>query len=152
MSWDGGNDRRKYKRVNLRLLLEFEDGAGGPCGDKARMETINFSAGGFYCRFNRKTPPLTRLALRFVFPPFGSDHQEERALNCEAVVVRCEPEPGAACSYRVAACFTNLSNEDRTYIQDYLEWYEVVFAESDAEPGSANQPGEGTDQPDEEVA
>ena len=138
MSWNGGSDRRKYKRVNLRLLLEFEDADGGPKGEKARMETINFSAGGFYCRFNRRTPPLTRLALRFVFPPFGADHPDERALDCEAVVVRCEPEPGAAGSFRVAACFTNLSNEDRAFLQDYLDWYQVVFAEAEKERSSAD--------------
>lgn len=135
MAWDGASDRRKFKRVNLRLLLEFEDDAGGSAGDVARMETINFSAGGFYCRFNRRTPPLTRLALRFVFPPFGGEHLEERAVGCEAVVVRCEPEPGRAGSYRVAACFTSLANEDRAYIQDYLNWYEIVYAENtDDEP------------------
>ena len=133
MAWDAGSDRRKFKRVNLRLLLEFEDAAGGPDGDKACMETINFSAGGFYCRFNRRTPPLTRLALRFVFPPFGRDHPEERAVGCEAVVVRCEPEPGRAGSYRVAACFTSLANEDRAHIQEYLDWYEVVYARSEAD-------------------
>jgi hypothetical protein len=139
MSWDGGGDRRKYKRVNLRLLLEFEDGDGTPGSDRARMETINFSAGGFYCRFNRKTPPLTRLALRFIFPPFGSEHEEEQAVNCEAVIVRCEPEPGVGGSYRVAACFTNLTNEDRAFIQDYLEWYDVVFAETEREQSTAGQ-------------
>ena len=142
MAWDGASDRRRFKRVNLRLLLEFEDGAGGPGGGKARMETINFSAGGFYCRFNRRTPPLTRLALRFVFPPFGQEHDEERAVGCEAVVVRCEPEPGVPGSYRVAACFTSLSNEDRAYIQEYLDWYEVVFAETEVEEGAASRADE----------
>jgi hypothetical protein len=131
MSWSGASDRRRYKRVNLRLLLEFEDPESDAGGDKARMETINFSAGGFYCRFNRRTPPLTRLALRFVFPPFGSAHPAERAVECEAVVVRCEPEPGSRDSFRVAACFTSLSAEDRTYIQDYLTWYEIIYGEQE---------------------
>lgn len=146
MAWDGASDRRRYKRVNLRLLLEFEDGAGGPGGEKAHMETINFSAGGFYCRFNRRTPPLTRLALRFLFPPFAQDHQEEHAVDCEAVVVRCEPEPGVSDSYRVAACFTSLSNEDRAYIQEYLDWYEVVFGETGTEGAAAGRDQEGRDQ------
>ena len=139
MAWDGASDRRRFKRVNLRLLLEFEDSAGGSGGGKACMETINFSAGGFYCRFNRRTPPLTRLALRFVFPPFGPDHEEECGIDCEAVVVRCEPEPSVPGSYRVAACFTSLSNEDRAYVQEYLDWYEVVFAETGVEEGAGSR-------------
>ncbi len=145
MSWDGIRDRRKYKRVNLRLLLEFEDGYGGPAGEKARMETINFSAGGFYCRFNRRTPPLTRLALRFVFPPFGPDHQEEQGIDCEAVVVRCEPEPGSSGTYRVAACFTSLSSEDRTFIEEYLSWYEVVYGEQQEDASSDSGDGDQED-------
>ncbi len=134
MAWDQHADRRKHRRVDLRLLLQFDDPDSKSEGRKTRMETLNFSAGGFYCRLNRKTPPLTRLALRFVFPPFGRDNTEERAVDCEAVVVRCEPEPGDSGDFRVAACFTDLCPEDRVYIQEYLEWYQTVYCEGE-EPG-----------------
>lgn len=124
-------ERRKHKRVDLRLLLEFEDPLADPGEDRARMETLNFSAGGFYCRFNRETPPLTKLALRFVFPPFGKDHEEERGVSCEAIVVRCEPDDVEAGIYQVAACFTGMAPEDRGFIQEYLDWYEMVYSEEE---------------------
>ena len=131
MAWDG-KERRKYKRVSLRLLLEFDD-PDAPEGNLiTRMETLNFSAGGFYCCLSRQMQPLTRLALSFVFPPFGKDHESEHRIDCEAVVVRCEPEAGSPGSYRVAACFTSLIPEDRYYIEEYMNWYEAVY-ESDSE-------------------
>ena len=124
-------ERRKHKRVDLRLLLEFEDPQADPSEDRARMETLNFSAGGFYCRFNRETPPLTKLALRFVFPPFGKEHAAERGVGCEAIVVRCEPDEEESDTYQVAACFTGMAPEDRAFIQEYLDWHETVYCEED---------------------
>jgi c-di-GMP-binding flagellar brake protein YcgR len=128
MVWDG-KERRRYKRVSLNLLLEFDDPSAPGSSRTTRMETLNFSAGGFYCRLSRQIQPLTRLALGFVFPPFGADHECERVIDCEAVVVRCEPERGASGQFRVGACFTSLSAEDRNYIEEYMDWYEAVYGE-----------------------
>ena len=128
MTWDG-KERRRHKRVNLRLLLEFDDPQAPDGSRTTRMETLNFSAGGFYCRLTRHVPPLTRLALGFVFPPFGPEHDAERVIDCEAVVVRCEPERGSSGHFRVGACFTSLSPADREYIEEYMDWYETVYEE-----------------------
>ena len=121
------NDRRRYRRINLRLLMEFYDPDAPEGEQKLEMETLNFSAGGFYCFLKKRMMPLTRLSLGFVFPAFGPDHDTERQIQCEAVVVRCEEEPNEEGKYRLAACFTSLMSEDRTYIEEYLEWYNTVF-------------------------
>lgn len=146
MEWEPGYDRRKHRRVTLRLVVDYQDPelAGG--GQTTCLETLNFSAGGFYCCLDRKMPPLTRLALCFVFPPFGPNHDMEHNVNCEAVVVRCEPEQGDSKSYRVGACFTDLTPEDRIYIQEYLEWFDTVYNDSE-EPEA-----EWESESDEEVA
>ncbi len=139
MAWDGMSDRRRHKRVDLRLLLEFDDPDSPDGSRKTRMETLNFSAGGFYCRFSRQVSPLTRLALSFVFPPFGPVHESERVIDCQAVVVRCQPEENQRGMYRVAACFTDLAPEDRAYIEEYLDWYEVVYAPQPDEDAPAGE-------------
>ncbi len=137
MGWDG-KERRKYKRVSLNLLLEFDDPSNPDYSRVTRMETLNFSAGGFYCRLSRQMQVLTRLALAFVFPAFGANHDSERTVECEAVVVRCDPEPGQEGYFHVGACFTSLRPEDRDYIEEYMGWYDAVYEEGaefeDSEP------------------
>ncbi len=146
MSWDG-MDRRKHKRVSLRLLLEFDD-PNAPEGERTtRLETLNFSAGGFYCLLNRQVTPLTRLGLRFIFPAFGPNHEEEREVNCEAVVVRSEPEANTSGTHRIAACFTSLAPADREFIEEYMDWYDTVYNEGDEFAEPETEPDE-----DEQVA
>jgi hypothetical protein len=133
MAWENMTERRKEKRVELRMILEFDD-PDAPDGERRTcMETINFSAGGFYCKINREIQPLTRLALRFVFPPYGEEQAEEHPIDCEAVVVRCEPDGVEEGSYRLASCFTDLAAEDRDFIRSYLEWYELLYLEGGEE-------------------
>ncbi len=110
------------------------------------MQTLNFSAGGFYCHVDRKIEPLTRLGLRFVFPPFGPEYSAERSIECEAVVVRCEK---GAEGYRIAACFTEISAADRQYIDEYLRWYETVYGNP---PEEADTLHEGLDDWESDVA
>jgi c-di-GMP-binding flagellar brake protein YcgR len=146
MSWDGSYNRRKHKRVNLKLLMEFYDPDAANNEQQIEMETLNFSAGGFYCNLKKKMLPLTRLSLGFVFPPFGPDHEGEREVQCEAVVVRCDEDPDENDRYRMAACFINLSNTDRDYVEEYLEWYDTVYGWGEMEYGDDMA------QEDEEVA
>ncbi len=136
-------DRRKFKRVNLRLLMEFYDPDAAEGEQRMEMETINFSAGGFYCYLKKQMLPLTRLSLGFVFPAFGPNHTEERQIQCEAVVVRCDEDSNPEGKYRLAACFTSLSSLDRNYIEEYLEWYDTVYGWGQIENADENDPGSG---------
>ncbi len=140
MAWDRFKDRRKERRVDLRMLLEFDDSDGGENERLTRMETLNFSAGGFYCRLDREILPLTRLALRFVFPPFGPDHTEEYPIDCEAVIVRCDNDGEEEGLYRLAACFTDLATDDREYIRAYLDWYDLVFLQGNDQEWDGQAP------------
>lgn len=136
MAWDNMTERRKEKRVELRMILEFDDPEAPDGEHRTCMETINFSAGGFYCKINREIQPLTRLALRFVFPPYRDDQDGEYPIDCEAVVVRCDSDGSGEDTYRMAACFTDMASEDRDYIRAYLEWYELMHQDvGEDEPG-----------------
>ncbi len=124
MSWNGV-ERRKYRRVPIRLQLD-----GGGARPDGRLETINLSAGGFSCRIGRSIEPLTKLALRMVIPAFGPGDQGERPIECTAIVVRCEPERGGS-GHRFAACFLDLTREERDHISRYVDWHEEVFSRSE---------------------
>jgi c-di-GMP-binding flagellar brake protein YcgR len=137
MSWNGSVERRKYTRARVRLHLEFV-GQGEPESPPVELQTLNLSAGGFYCRVSRALEPLTRLALRFEFPPFGAEPTEARTVECQAVVVRCEAGDPPDGGYRVGACFTSMTPEDRRHVDRYVAWYREVF--EGGAPESAERP------------
>ncbi|MBD3162274.1 MAG: hypothetical protein GF346_08085 [Candidatus Eisenbacteria bacterium] len=119
MSWSGIRDRRRHRRSAVRIQSEFGD-ADGP----GRIETVDLSAGGFSCRVNHEIDPLTRLAIRFDFPAFADE--AGRAVQCDAIVVRCEKRFGVEGEWLMAAAFTGLSPGDREFIDRYVDWHETV--------------------------
>ncbi len=131
MAWDGITERRRHRRGKIQLIVESE----GSRGEKpTRLQTLNLSAGGFYCEVDHPIGELTRLALRLVFPAFGATHTQEREVDCEAIVVRCEGA-GDAGHYRIGACFTRLDSGDRDCIDEYVAWHNEVFADQAGRPG-----------------
>ncbi len=123
MNWDG-KERRRHRRAPIRICSEFGDPSS-----PSRIETADFSAGGFSCWMERPIQPLTKLALRFDFPAFGED--SKRGVDCEAVVVRCERRRSPAVGWMVAAAFVGLADADRDYVSRYVTWHESVMAPPD---------------------
>ena len=77
MTWNGKQDRRAHRRAAIRIKSEFGDPSA-----PVRIETVDFSAGGFSCVMDHQVEPLTRLSLRFEFPSFGDS--PGRAVQGEA--------------------------------------------------------------------
>jgi len=128
MSWDGITERRRHPRAEVRLRLAF-DAAGEETSTATELETLNLSAGGFYCNVNHPIEPLTHLGLRFVFPPFGPGQDGERSVACDAVVVRSDPAADEPGYYRIAACFTRIAPRDRELIASFVDWHNEVYAD-----------------------
>lgn len=128
MSKYSGPERRRDPRVPVRMILESEVASRG---EKARIETINMSAGGFLCLVDRPWDELTLLKLRIRFPSFGGKLQTPPDIDCTAVVVRCEPsrrdrDESGTPRYEVAASFAWIRPEDRRCLAQYLHWYQAV--------------------------
>ncbi|MBU1700102.1 MAG: PilZ domain-containing protein [Candidatus Eisenbacteria bacterium] len=124
MAYSQGKDRRRYKRVPVRMVLEMEVGEEK---HRTRLETLNMSAGGFSCRMDRPIEALTLLRLGLIFPAFAG-REEAHEIDCTAVIVRCDiwsQEPDAG--YEIAAAFTWITPQNRQLLSDYLEWYETVY-------------------------
>ncbi len=126
MSWTGETDRRRHKRAAIRIQSEFGDPKS-----PTRIETVDFSAGGFSCFMDHPIQPLTKLALEFEFPSFGDSRG--RALGCEAIVVRCEKRTSLGPGWMMAAAVTRLPTEGRQFLARYVAWHETVMAPSDSE-------------------
>ncbi len=135
MNWDGKTDRRRHRRAPIRIISEF-----GDPGSEVRVETADFSAGGFACWMNHPVQSLTKLGIRFEFPSFGEE--PGRPIDCEAVVVRCERGRPEQKGWLVAAAFLGLRGDDKEFIERYVNWHEAVMSPGASEE-DAVQPLEG---------
>jgi hypothetical protein len=130
MKWDGNTERRRHRRAPIRIYSEF-----GDPGASTRVETADFSAGGFACWMDHPIQPLTKLALRFDFPGFADE--TGRSMDCEAIVVRCERRRTSGPGWSVAAAFVGLPDNDRAFITRYVQWHDNVV-----ESGGEDAPAE----------
>src|SRR2546428_11532490 len=62
-----GKERRQHDRVPTRLAM----GASDVEGQRFQIETSNLSAGGAYCRSDRRFPVMTRLEVSVDLPGDG---------------------------------------------------------------------------------
>jgi hypothetical protein len=122
-----GSERRKHPRarINLEAVLQ-----GGCPQEDLRLKVLNFSVGGFFCRSSREIEPLTRLGITFQFPPYAE--HAPRTIETTAVVVRCEKSDSPDGDYKMASAFLSLGQDAKSHIQGYVDWYKLVYGESDA--------------------
>lgn len=110
------NERRKSRRVAANIAMKVRRAA-----DKARRSlqanSINVSSGGIYCEIPAFLPPLTKVTLSFELP--GIPDGPGKAITCSGVVVRCEKYEDEE-GYQAACCFTDLADEDKEFIEDFV--------------------------------
>jgi c-di-GMP-binding flagellar brake protein YcgR len=122
-----GAERRKHPRahINLEAVLQGERPE-----EDLRLKVVNFSVGGFFCRSSREIEPLTRLGITFQFPPYAE--HAPRTIETTAIVVRCEKSDSPDGDYKMASAFLSLGKDARNHIQGYVNWYKLVYGESEA--------------------
>jgi c-di-GMP-binding flagellar brake protein YcgR len=121
------SERRRHPRarINLEAVLQGERPE-----EDLRLKVLNFSVGGFFCRSSREIEPLTRLGITFQFPPFAE--HPPRTIETTAIVVRCERSDSPNGDYKMASAFLSLGQEAKGHIQGYVNWYKLVYGESEA--------------------
>ncbi len=65
---NGRLERRKHRRAGIELEAILE---GRTPEESIRLEVLNFSGGGFFCKISREIELLTRLGITFQFPPYA---------------------------------------------------------------------------------
>jgi c-di-GMP-binding flagellar brake protein YcgR len=122
-----GRERRKHARARIHLEAVLQ---GDRPEDDLRLTVLNFSAGGFFCRSSHEIVPLTKLGITFQFPPYAE--HPPRSLETTAVIVRCDQADSPGGEFKMAAAFLSLLPADRQHIQGYVDWYRLVYGESEA--------------------
>ncbi|HOE67311.1 MAG TPA: PilZ domain-containing protein [Candidatus Hydrogenedentes bacterium] len=106
-----GSDRRRYPR-SKRAVHAVMDG-GGP-GVLNHID--NISANGVLCHTVRPIPLMTRMSIAIELPkPLN------QRIECEGVVVRCEPHEKGDDHFKVAILYTRISDECRQAIHEFVE-------------------------------
>jgi len=112
-------ERRKFPRIHdegLSLKLN--------AGDFDTMtHTMDISASGIYCKIGREIPLMSRVRLAIMVPGAGKKERPPEPLEVDGVVVREHPViiDGAVKHFDVAIFFDNLSEKDKTVIQNYID-------------------------------
>jgi len=115
-----GEERRRYPRSRRRVpLISDESGPG------VLNHIDNISANGVLCHTVKPIPLMTKLSIALEIPK-----PAERRIECEGVVVRCEPHDQGDDHFKVAILYTKMSDEDHQAIKEFVE---LDLAQADAD-------------------
>ncbi len=107
-----GEERRRYPRSRRALHAQVDGGGPGVLN-----HIDNISATGVLCHTVRPIPLMTRMSIALDLPHRHTPHR----IECEGVVVRCEPHEQGDDHFKVAILFTRLTDEDREAIVAFVE-------------------------------
>ncbi|MBU1044106.1 MAG: PilZ domain-containing protein [Candidatus Omnitrophica bacterium] len=110
-------ERRVEQRFDAQLPLEI-----GGADFKIATATKNISPSGIYCQVDRFVPVMTKLGLNITIPLLENNKKIEKKFNCQAVVVRIQPESEIDTSngYQLGLFFVDIKDEDKQVINHYL--------------------------------
>lgn len=113
-------ERRKAPRISAKLAMQVTE------GDESVLttESINLSSSGIQFLSRAFLSPLTKVSLTILLAPFGRRLRRERMLKCEGIIVRCEEAVRARREprYELACYFTDMPDEDRDLLEQYVAW------------------------------
>jgi len=76
----------------------------------------NISANGVLCHTVKPVPLMTRLSIALDLPkPIN------RRIECEGIVVRCDPHEQGDDHFKVAILYSKISDEDRKALIEFVE-------------------------------
>jgi len=115
-------ERRGARRGVAKLAMQI----AGVSGEASVLttESINLSAEGLQFQSKVALAPLTKVALTLLLPPFGRRLRRERIVQCQGVIVRAAEieRPRQKRKFELACCFTDISEEDRVLVEQYVVW------------------------------
>jgi c-di-GMP-binding flagellar brake protein YcgR len=111
-------DKRRHDRSLATLEVRILPAERVPLD--LRLATLDLAVGGARCVSNRPVPESTRLQLTVTL--IGGDLREPRAIETDAVVLRCTERPNAPATRRfeVALQFVRMDPRDQQDLQRYL--------------------------------
>jgi len=105
------DDRRRFPRSRRGFGTVEER------GDAVTLNHVdNISANGVLCHTNEPIPLMTKLRMALDLPKPVS-----KRVECEGIVVRCDPHEQGDNHYKVAILYTKVSEEDRDAIAKFVQ-------------------------------
>ena len=109
-------EKRKAPRVKKALPLKLSDS-----GFDILTETTNISSSGAYCSVSKPLELMTKLNLVLLVPVGKNRSRTIEKINCSGVVVRREEvTDNGKYPYRIAICFSDLTERDKKKLHSYV--------------------------------
>lgn len=105
------SDRRRYPRRHKRLPVVTDHSGPG-----VMNHIDNISASGVLCHTVKPIPLMTKLGIAIELPK-----PQERRVECEGVVVRCDPHDQGDDHFQVAILYTKIEDEDHKAIVEFVD-------------------------------
>lgn len=106
-----GQERRRYPRSRRTIAGSLHDDSPGVLN-----HIDNISANGVLCHTVRPIPLMTKLSIALELPK-----PSEKRIECEGIVVRCEPHERGEDRFKVAILYTKLSDDDYQSIREFVD-------------------------------
>lgn len=105
-----GEERRRYPRSRLGFPAVLDKSDPGVLN-----HVDNISANGILCHTVKPIPLMTKMSIVLELPK-----PHEHRIECEGVVVRCEPDELGDDHFKVAIFYTKMRDEDRRVIEEFV--------------------------------
>lgn len=106
-----GGDRRRYPRSKRGMSLVMDNADPGVLN-----HVDNISANGVLCHTVKPIPLMTKMSIALDLP-----RPIERRIECEGIVVRCDPHEKGDDHFKVAILYTKISDEDRQALVEFVD-------------------------------
>lgn len=106
-----GQERRRYPRSRRSIEGSLHDSGPGVLN-----HIDNISANGVLCHTVRPIPLMTKLSIALELPK-----PTDKRIECEGIVVRCEPHEQGEDRFKVAILYTKLSEADYQAIREFVD-------------------------------
>jgi hypothetical protein len=116
-----GHERRRYPRSRRTIEGSFQENGPGLLN-----HIDNISANGVLCHTVRPIPLMTKLSIALELP-----RPSEKRIECEGIVVRCEPHERGEDRFKVAIIYTKLAEGDYQAIREFVD-HDLQAASRDA--------------------
>jgi len=106
-----GEERRRYPRSRRGFqMVEDKSGPG------VLNHVDNISGSGVLCHTVKPIPLMTKMSMVLELPK-----PDTRRIECEGIVVRCDPHDQGDDHFKVAILFSKIADDDHLAIIDFVE-------------------------------
>ncbi|HUW62718.1 MAG TPA: PilZ domain-containing protein [Candidatus Bathyarchaeia archaeon] len=106
-----GEERRRYPRSRRGFPVLMDEAGPGVLN-----HIDNISGNGILCHTVKPIPLMTRMSIVLEIP-----RPETSRIECEGIVVRCDPDERGDDHFKVAILYTKISDEDHDAVVGFVE-------------------------------